>query len=146
MITDDKSLRFAALLAAPLLAYLPAHAQQADAPDDGAKPEYARQVDHDTVPKASEDDIARESENPIGNLTVLPLEDYTNFGFGPHDGTQNILEFEPVVPVHLGSDWNLINRAIIPAVWNSGSVAAAQRAAGDRADQFFLVPLAEPPL
>ena len=135
-----------AVAGALLFACAPAYAQQADAPDDGAKPEYARQVDHDTVPKASEDDIARESENPIGNLTVLPLENYTNFGFGPHDGTQNILEFEPVVPVHLGQDWTLINRAIIPAVWKSGSVAVPERAAGDRADQFFLVPLAEPPL
>ncbi len=57
-------------------------------------------------------------ENPIGNLTVLPFENYTNFGVGPHPGTQNILEFEPVVPIHLGPDWTVINRAIIPAVWN----------------------------
>ena len=68
--------------------------------------------------KANEDDIAKESENPIGNLTVLPLLNYTNFGFGPHNGTQNILEFEPVVPIHLTPDWNLINRAVIPVVWN----------------------------
>ena len=112
-------LRKAALLAAILAAmspagFAPAHAQQAT-PDDGAKPEYARRVDHDTVSKADESDIAAELENPIGNLTVLPFENYTNFGFGPHDGTQNI---KPVVPVHLGPDWTLINRAIIAPVWN----------------------------
>ena len=60
----------------------------------------------------------RNSENPIGNLTVLPFENYTNFQVGPNKGTQNILEFEPVVPIHLNQDWNLITRAVIPVVWN----------------------------
>ncbi len=68
-------------------------------------------------------DIAKESQNPVGNLTILPFENYTSFNVGPNPGTLNILEFEPVVPIHLNEDWNLITRAIIPAVWNSGSVA-----------------------
>ena len=105
-----------ALASAFHFACAPAHAQQADAPDPD-QPTNAR-VDHDTVKTANESDIAKESENPIGNLTVLPLENYTNFQVGPNKGTQNILEFEPVVPIHLNSDWNLITRAIIPAVWN----------------------------
>ena len=104
-----KAHAFAALAAACLFAGTPAHAQEA-APD-----EHKPVTD---ASKANEDDIAKELENPIGNLTVLPLENYTNFGVGPHDGTQNILEFEPVVPIHLNQDWNLINRAIIPVVWN----------------------------
>jgi hypothetical protein len=74
--------------------------------------------DHDTLGKANENDIAKESENPIGNLTVLPFDNFINFGIGPHHGTQNILEFEPVLPIHLNQDWNLINRAVIPVVWN----------------------------
>src|SRR5258708_26247667 len=89
----NKKPKLAALAGACLSASAPAHAQQ-------AAPDYARRLDHDTASKADEDDIARESENPIGNLTVLPLENDTNFGVGPHDGTQNILEFEPVVPIH----------------------------------------------
>jgi hypothetical protein len=120
MVSDTKQVGLAVLLAACLLAYSAAHAQQA-APDSSAeaKPaDEARKVDHDTVSKANEDDIAKESENPIGNLTVLPLVNNTNFGVGPNPGTQDILEFEPVVPIHLNADWNLINRAIIPVVWN----------------------------
>jgi len=108
--------RFAALAGAIFLACAPAHAQQATPPNED-QPTGAR-VDHDTVSKANESDIAKESENPIGNLTVLPLQNNANFGVGPHDGTQNILEFEPVVPIHLNDQWNLITRAIIPIVWN----------------------------
>src|SRR5271166_3435800 len=115
MVSESKRLGFAALLATCVLACAPAHAQQT-APDPD-QPTGAR-VDHDSVKTANESDIAKESENPIGNLTVLPLENYTNFQVGPNKGTQNILEFEPVVPVHLNDDWNLITRAIIPVVWN----------------------------
>ena len=113
---DDRrgKARLAAIAGALLFACAPAHAQQA-APDD--QPTGAR-VDHDTVEQSRREDIARELENPIGNLTVLPFENYTNFGFGPNKGTQNILEFEPVVPIHLNPDWTMINRAVIPVVWN----------------------------
>ena len=63
--------RFAALAATCLIASAPAHAQQA--PPDDDQPTGAR-VDHDTVSKANESDIAKESQNPVGNLTILPLE------------------------------------------------------------------------
>ncbi len=106
---NAKKLRFAVLFTPCLLACAPVHAQQA-APDDHQPVTDAS--------KASEDDIAKESQNPIGNLTILPFENYTNFGVGPHDGTQNILEFEPVVPFHITPDWNIIARAVIPVVWN----------------------------
>ena len=81
MVTDSERLGLAALLATCLLAIAPAHAQQAT-PDEGAR------IDDETVNKADESDIAKESQNPVGNLTILPLENHTNFGFGPHDGAQ----------------------------------------------------------
>ncbi len=116
-IANKARLPLAALVTACLVACAPAHAQTAPDPSADTKPDDNYKPVTDPS-KANEDDIAKESENPIGNLTILPLENYTNFGVGPHDGTQNILEFEPVVPVHLNQDWNLINRAIIPVVWN----------------------------
>ena len=125
----------------------PAHAQQA-APDpsaDGRPADEARRVDHDTVKKAGEDDIAKELENPIGNLTILPFENYTNFQVGPNKGTQNILEFEPVVPIHLNADWNLINRAIIPVVWNPDLSPFPSVPQAIRAYRLFRVPLAQKP-
>ncbi len=113
---DKTTLKLVALVAASLLASAPAHAQQAPPDQSAVAPDDQKPVTD--ASKANEDDIAKESENPIGNLIVLPLENYINFGVGPHEGTQNILEFEPVVPFHLTPDWTLIARAIIPAVWN----------------------------
>ena len=112
-MADNRKLKLATLVAACLAVSAPAQAQ----PDQGAvAPDSQKPVTD--ASKANEDDIAKESENPIGNLTILPFENYTNFDVGPNKGTQNILEFEPVVPFHLTPDWTLITRAIIPVVWN----------------------------
>ncbi len=69
MNADKSNSGLAALFAAALLACAPAYAQEA-APD-----EHKPVTD---ASKAGEDDIAKEAENPIGNLTVLPFENYTN--------------------------------------------------------------------
>jgi hypothetical protein len=103
---------FAAALASFALCLSSAHAQEAEHPDTGER------VTHESAEKAGESDIAKESQNPIGNLTILPFENYTNFDVGPHKGVQNILQFEPVVPFHISNDWNIITRAVVPPVWN----------------------------
>jgi hypothetical protein len=66
----------------------------------------------------SNSDLAKKTQNPIGDLYVIPFNNFTNFGVGPHKGTQNVLEIEPVIPIHLNEDWNIITRTILPIVWN----------------------------
>ena len=62
-------------------------------------------------------DLAKQSQNPVGSLISLPLQNNTNFGFGPGDEVQNILNIQPVIPVSLSKKWNLINRTIIPVMY-----------------------------
>jgi hypothetical protein len=111
VIVDATKTALGACAMSALLVCAPAQAQQAQPDSDAGKPVT-------DASKADESSIAKESQNPIGNLTILPFENYTNFGFGPNKGTQNVLEFEPVVPFHITPEWNLIARAVIPAVWN----------------------------
>ena len=47
----------------------------------------------------------------------LPLQNNTSFGIGPHDRTQNVLNIQPVIPVGISEDWNLINRTIAPVIY-----------------------------
>ena len=61
-------------------------------------------------------DLAKQAQNPIANLISLPLQNNTNFGIGPDDETQNILNIQPVWPFSIGEDWNLITRTILPVV------------------------------
>ena len=67
---------------------------------------------------AEEGDNLREAaQNPIGDLISLPFQNNTNFGIGHSDHTQNVLNIQPVYPVHLNPDWNLITRPILPVIY-----------------------------
>ncbi len=101
----------AAPLAAFLLACAPAHAQQAT-PDAGAAKPAA-----DTAGQSASD-LAKKLQNPIGDLISVPFQNNTNFGVGPHGGAQDILNIQPVIPIHVNDQWNVITRTILPIVWN----------------------------
>ena len=70
----------------------------------------------------SKEELAKLSQNPVANLISVPFQNNTNFNYGPLDGTQNILNIEPVIPVTLNKDWNLITRTIFPLLWQPGMV------------------------
>ena len=65
---------------------------------------------------ASNSDLAKQAQNPVANLISLPLQNNTNFSIGPDDETQNILNIQPVWPVSINDNWNLITRTILPVV------------------------------
>ena len=69
-------------------------------------------------------ELARAAQNPVANLVSIPFQNNTNFGYGPanNKGTQNVLNIQPVVPITLTRDWNLITRTIIPLVWQPSFV------------------------
>ncbi|MGE0225738.1 MAG: hypothetical protein AB7S57_20880 [Acetobacteraceae bacterium] len=62
-------------------------------------------------------DLAKKLQNPIGNLYSFPFQSNTNLNYGPHRGTQEILNIQPVIPIHISPDWNIITRAILPLIW-----------------------------
>jgi len=64
----------------------------------------------------SNEDLAKAAQNPVANLISLPLQNNTNTGVGPNDETQNILNVQPVWPVTINEDWNLITRTILPII------------------------------
>jgi hypothetical protein len=65
---------------------------------------------------ASEEALAKETQNPVSDLISVPFESNFNFGVGPNDDLQYILYVQPVVPFRLSKDWNLITRTIIPLI------------------------------
>jgi hypothetical protein len=64
----------------------------------------------------SSEELAKLAQNPIANLISVPFQNNTNFNYGPLEGTQNILNIQPVIPVTLDKDWNLITRTIVPLI------------------------------
>jgi hypothetical protein len=61
-------------------------------------------------------ELARAAQNPVANLISVPFQDNINFNVGPENKTQNVLNIQPVIPVSLNPDWNLITRTIIPVI------------------------------
>jgi hypothetical protein len=70
---------------------------------------------------AGDSDLAKKLQNPIGDVISVPFQNNLNFGVGPHNGTQDILNIQQVIPFHLNDDWNLITRTILPLVWSPSS-------------------------
>jgi hypothetical protein len=64
-------------------------------------------------------DLAKQSQNPVGSLISVPLENNFYFGIGPKDAFWYVLNLKPVYPVNLGN-LNLINRFILPVIYQEG--------------------------
>jgi hypothetical protein len=75
-------------------------------------------------------ELAKASQNPVGNLISLPFQNNTSFGIGPDDAMSNVLNIQPVWPVPLSPNWNLINRGIVPVIYREEVVPGAGSAFG----------------
>ncbi len=65
-------------------------------------------------------DLAEAAQNPIASMISLPFQNNTYFGIGPDDITANSLLIQPVYPISLSKDWNVIARAIVPLIYVEG--------------------------
>jgi len=64
----------------------------------------------------AQQNLQEAAQNPIADLISLPLQNNTNFNVGRSDNTQNVLDIQPVIPLHLNADWNLVTRWIMPVI------------------------------
>ena len=64
------------------------------------------------------EELARATQNPVADLISVPFQNNINFGVGPKDNVQNILNIQPVIPIDAGDRFNVITRTILPIVSN----------------------------
>jgi hypothetical protein len=53
----------------------------------------------------------------VSGLISVPIQSSTNFGIGPFDRNQNVLNLQPVIPINLSQSWNMIIRWVAPVIW-----------------------------
>lgn len=90
----------------------------------------------------SAEELAKLAQNPVGNLISVPFQNNTNLNYGPLKGTQNVLNIQPVIPVEVNKDWNIITRTILPVISQPALAAGDSRVNGIGDIQFtaFLSP------
>ena len=69
--------------------------------------------------KGSQDvgELAKQSQNPVSTLISVPFENNLTFNNGTENSVVDTLNIKPVIPMSFGKNWNLINRTIVPVVY-----------------------------
>lgn len=62
-------------------------------------------------------ELAKKLANPVANLISLPLQFNYDENYGMDDeGSKSVLNVQPVVPISISHDWNVISRTIVPLI------------------------------
>ena len=64
----------------------------------------------------SDTELAKKTQNLVADLISVPFQNNFNFSAGPKDATIYVLNVEPVIPLKLTEDWNLLTRIITPVL------------------------------
>jgi hypothetical protein len=136
------------LLAVTLLVPLVVSAATAAAQDSNAQepqetPAQAKAEAQKPDTKATPGDLAKAVQNPVASLISVPVQNITDFNIGPFQRNRNtVLQFQPVIPMQLGENWNLITRTI-GAILYQPTVTQSQQGTFGLSDinpSFFLSP------
>jgi hypothetical protein len=102
--------------------------------------------------KMSNTEIAKASQNPITMIYSLPIQNNTYIGLGDSDEVKNTANFQPVVPMDITENWDIVWRMIMPITTTPGvpdafnssgeatSFSGGTTAIGDTTLSAFLAP------
>lgn len=77
--------------------------------------EQATPLQSTTANNAAE--LAKKTANPIAAIISAPIQFNFNFGLGEYDRFQSVTNFMPVLPFRLTDKINVVNRVIIPLIY-----------------------------
>lgn len=93
-------------------------------------------------PSSTTDTLQKATQNPVADLISVPVQNNSNFDISTHARTQNVLNIQPVIPMHLTKDWLLVARIIQPIVWQPypSQASGGEFGFGDMNPSLFLAP------
>ena len=101
------------------------------------------------IQRDSEADLAKKLSNPVAALISVPIQNNWDFGIGPANAMKYTVNIQPVIPIGISDDWNLIIRTIMPVIYqealvNNPAAPASLREShaglGDITQSFFFSP------
>jgi hypothetical protein len=99
------------------------------------------------VPDAAEinesAELAQKLTNPLASLISVPNQNWFDFNLGPKkDGFRYTMETQPVYPVQISQNWNLLSRTTIPVVYQQNLYGrTTQTGLSDSTESIFLSPV-----
>src|ERR1700730_14839162 len=112
-VTHMQRNRSLLILSVSLLLSVPLIAQETPVAPEGT------QVATEETPSAAAnaEELRKASQNPVSSLISVPFQNTNNFGIDPGYRTQDVLNIQPVIPVKVSDNWNLIVRVITPIIY-----------------------------
>ncbi len=83
--------------------------------------------------------LAKQTQNPVGDIVTVPLQFNFNGGGFYQDQTLFNLNFQPVIPIHVSKSLTFISRTIVP-IYSVPVGAVSYSGIGDIQEQTFLTP------
>ncbi|MFM1770672.1 MAG: hypothetical protein RJA22_3201 [Verrucomicrobiota bacterium] len=95
-----------------------------------------------TTPPTDAAALARKLQNPVADLITAPIQNNWDFGIGPAGATRYTANIQPIIPISVSEDWNVITRTILPVIHAESPVVGgpAKSGLGDTLQSFFLSP------
>lgn len=87
-------------------------------------------------------ELAKKLQNPVAALISVPLQSNFEWGGGrSSDGFKYTLNTQPVIPISIAADWNMISRTIIPTIHQQDVIPdSEQNGMGDILQSLFFSP------
>lgn len=91
---------------------------------------------------SAEEELAKKLSNPIASLISVPFQFNSDSGYGADgNGSRTVVNFQPVVPISLTDNWNVISRTILPFIHESNITPGESTSGiGDVVQSFFFSP------
>src|SRR5262249_5432606 len=113
-------------------------------PQAGEGADRARRSPHLTTGEMENPDLQGFSHPflPPATLVTVPFQNNSGFNNGPFGRTQNVLNIEPVVPMSLNAQWNVISRTIVPVITQPNPlIDSITNGVGDISESLFFSPV-----
>jgi hypothetical protein len=87
--------------------------------------------------------VAKQLSNPVADLVSVPIKREWDTGIGPEDADRTTYIVQPVIPIELNDEWNIISRTIVTVYVDAESPVEGgndETGMGDTLQSFFFSP------